>query len=269
MTLVDDAGERMQTDAIVLANSFGFNKLVEDLGCGGVPYLLPVYGVGMTLPAKDDRRVVVRTPVYGSSCGDYAVHLPGYTYVGATALTHTDRVETTAQLQRALAFFDPGANLNGVSLRGGIRAMPQDIYPVIGRPGDAIWAAAGFFKSGVTLAPYVADLLAREILGEPQMHENRFGPYRGIGKSPPSIRQLVDTIFREMGSSATTSGSRRSLRRCSWGVKALRWREVWSTVRGSDPSVHDNSSIVLACIYDGSVQEKLNRRARQRQQHPH
>lgn len=262
MTLVDDAEGRTQVDAVILANSFGFNALAEDLGYADVPHLLPVYGVGMTLPQNGDRRVVVRTPVYGSSCGDYAVHLPGYTYVGASALTHTDRVEITAQLQRALDFFDPKANLNGISLRGGVRAMPQDVYPVIGRLGDGIWAAAGFFKSGVTLAPYVADVLAREILGEAQVHENKFGPYRDIGEAPPPLGALVDTIFQEVAASASSSGSRRSLRRYGWSVKLLLWREVWSTVRRFKPSVYYNSDIVQACILDRSLHKKLNRRSR-------
>ncbi|HEX2256104.1 MAG TPA: FAD-dependent oxidoreductase, partial [Afifellaceae bacterium] len=257
--LRDEAGRETEFDDVVLANSFGFNDLAEQLGFAGrVPYLVRVYGVGLRAPVKAERPAVVRTPVYGASCGDYAVHFPGFTYVGASALTNTHRVEITSQVQRSLDFHDPQANLNGLTLTGGIRAMSQDTYPLIGRLTDGIWAAAGFFKSGVTLAPYVADLLGRELLGEAQVHDNRFGPYRRLGEASPSVSELTETIWGEIESSATSSGSRAQLRRHDWLVKLLVRMQVIRTTAKFRRGLYYNSDLVQLAIYDRSMLDRLN-----------
>lgn len=259
--LVDDRGETTEADAIVLANSFGFNELVEGMGlAGAVPHLLRVYGVGLRSEAREGgSAAVVRTPVYGSSCGDYAVQQPGFTYVGASALTNTDRVEMTTQVQRSLDFYDPNANLNGLALTGGIRAMAQDTYPLIGRLKGDVFAAAGFFKSGVTLAPYAADLLSREITGQPHNYSNRFNPYRHVDEEPPSLTELTQTIWDEIESSATSGGSRKQLNRYGWLARpVVRWR-VGRTVGRFKKGIYYNSDIVQACIYDSGLLDRLNR----------
>ncbi len=259
-TLVDETGAETSVDQVVLANSYGFNDLVEGLGLAGrVPHLLRVFGVGLRAEAREGEPAAVRTPVYGSSCGDYGVQLPGFTYVGASALTNTGRVEMTTQVQRSLDFFDPHANLNGLQLTGGIRAMGQDTHPVIGKLADGVWAAAGFFKSGVTLAPYVSDFLARELTGQPHSYDNRFGPYRHADDEPPSLSELTDTIWDEIQSSATSAGSRAQLQRYGWLAKPIvRWR-VGKTVRRFRKGVYYNSDIVQAVTYDSSLLDKLNR----------
>jgi glycine/D-amino acid oxidase-like deaminating enzyme len=258
--LRDAEGRETGFDAVVLANSFGFNDLAEQLGVADkVPYLVRVYGVGLRAPERTAHPAVVRTPVYGSSCGDYAVHFPGFTYVGASALTNTHRVEITTQVQRSLDFHDPKANLNGLTLTGGIRAMSQDTYPLIGKLADGVWAAAGFFKSGVTLAPYVADLLGRELLGEARAHDNRFGPYRKIEETPPSVSELTQTVWSEIESSATSSGSRAQLRRHDWLVKLLVRLQVARTARKFRRGLYYNSDLVQLAIYDPSMIERLNR----------
>ncbi|ESR22511.1 Glycine oxidase ThiO [Lutibaculum baratangense AMV1] len=252
-----DGGED-RFDAVVLANSFGFNDLVEGLGLHGqVPYLVRVFGVGLRMPARPDR-VCIRTPVYGSSCGDYGVQFSGHTYVGASALTNTDRVEMTTQVQRALDFYDPHANLNGVELTGGIRAMAQDLYPLIGWLDEGIYAAAGFFKSGVTLAPYVADLLTRELTGQAQPHDNRFSPFRHVDEEPPSVGDLTGMVWDEIQSSATSGGSRKQLNRYGWLAEPIvRWK-VGRTVSQFKKGIYYNSDLAQLCIYDSSMIDRLN-----------
>lgn len=264
LILRDEAGKETGADAVVLANSFGFNGLAEGLGLeGAVPYVVRVYGVGLRAPAQADGPsgdpAVVRTPVYGSSCGDYAVHFPDFTYIGASAITNTNRVEISTQVQRSLDFHDPQANLNGLTLTGGVRAMTQDTYPLIGKLQDGIWAAAGFFKSGVTLAPYVADLLARELAGETQAHTNLFSPYRRVDEAPPSVSELTDTIWDEVQSSASSSGSRDQLERYGWLAKpVVRWR-VGRTASKFKDGIYYNSDLIQLCNYDRTMVDRLNR----------
>lgn len=255
----DRNGVREDFDAVVLANSFGFNDLVEKLGIGDVPLMIPVYGIGSIMPATSDEPFTVRTPTFGASCGDYAVHYPGHLYVGASAIANTHRVEITTHLQRSLDFYDPDLNLNELHLVGGIRAMSQDTYPVIGSLGPGIWAAAGFYKSGITLAPYVSDLLAREILGKRRIYNNYFQPSRRTGEEPPSLHDLVETIWGEIAASGTSSGSRASLNNYRWLVRFLVRMKTRKAIRSLDEEVYYNSDIIQACIYDSSLSERLNR----------
>jgi glycine oxidase len=257
--ITDERGDAHETDAVILANSCGFNDLVGSIGLAGVPHMLPIFGVGMRLSRPCAKPICVRTPVYGASCGDYAVHFPGHVYVGASALANTHRVEITSHLQRSLEFFNPVQNLNGVSLVGGIRAMSQDTYPVIGKLCDGVWAASGFFKSGVTLAPYVAELLMREVMGEAVSSTNKFKPVRVIEQRPPAFADLVRTILHEIEESATSAGSRASIRKYRWLVRLLLIREVKRVVRGLRPAVYYNSDIVQKCLYDEAVLDDLNR----------
>jgi glycine oxidase len=262
LTLRDESGGTTEADAVVLANSFGFNRIADGLGLtGAVPYLVRVFGVGLRTAGNArgaGGAAVVRTPVYGASCGDYAVHFPDFTYVGASALTNTDRVEMTTQVQRSLDFYDPHTNLNGLTLTGGVRAMAQDTYPLIGKLQDGIWAAAGFFKSGVTLAPYVAELLARELVGEPQPHTNLFSPYRRVDEALPSNSELTETIWDEIESSASSSGARAQLQRYGWLVEpVVRWRVAW-IARRFRKGIYYNSDLVQLCAYDRSMIDRLN-----------
>lgn len=256
--LVDAEGNEDRFDAIVLANSFGFSRLADQLGVGGVPLMIPVYGVGMTLPFREGHPYAVRTPTYGSSCGDYAVHYPNHLYVGASAIAHSHRVEITPHLQRALDFFDPDANLNDVSLTGGIRAMSQDTYPVLGQLVPGVHAAAGFYKSGVTLAPYAAELLARAILGEEPLGENLFHPFRNTGEKPPSAGELTDTMVGEVEASGTSSGNRAAIRRFRWLIRPFIRFKAGRTAGRLDDGVYYNSDIIQACIHDPSMIARLN-----------
>ena len=260
LTVREENGGEAGFDEVILANSFGFNEIVEDLGLADkVPYLVRVFGVGVRGAQQAERPAVVRTPVYGASCGDYAVHFPDFTYVGASALTNTHRVEMTSQVQRSIDFYHPQANLNGLALTGGIRAMAQDTYPLIGKLQDGIWAAAGFFKSGVTLAPYVAEMLAQHLSSEAQHPASLFSPYRKIDEAPPSVTELTETIWDEIESSASSSGSRAQLERYGWLAKpVVRWR-VGRTVRKFKPGIYYNSDIIQLCTFDRSMVDRLNR----------
>ncbi|ABS65104.1 FAD dependent oxidoreductase [Parvibaculum lavamentivorans DS-1] len=255
----DREGGEESYDAVVLANSFGFNDLTEGLGVTDVPLMIPVYGIGSTMPVTSDEPFTVRTPTFGASCGDYAVHYPGHLYVGASAIANTHRVEVTTHLQRSLDFYDPDLNLNELQLTGGIRAMSQDTYPVLGSLVPGVWAAAGFYKSGITLAPYVSDLLARELLGEERIYGNRFQPSRRTEEEPPSLDDLVETIWGEIAASGTSSGSRASLNNYRWLIKLLVRLRTRKAIRSLDDDVYYNSDIIQACIYDSSLSEKLNR----------
>ena len=133
------------------------------------------------------RPAVVRTPVYGSSCGDYAVHFPGFTYVGASALTNTHRVEITTQVQRSLDFHDPEANLNGLTLTGGIRAMAQDTYPLIGRLADGVSRAQAEAEIPVLYARWEQQF--------PKMHK----PPEKSFVLPPDFREPIRSVLFFVG----------------------------------------------------------------------
>jgi len=266
-TVVDDAGDRLKAEAVVLANGCGFNELAAPLGIEGLPYLLPVYGVGMTLPIRSETPVVVRTPVYGGSCGDYAIYFPNHVYVGASALANSDKVEITTHLQRNLEFFDQDAPITGLSLKGGTRAMSQDTYPLIGQFAEGVWAATGLFRSGITFAPYVADLIAKEVTGAVHDYDNLFLPRRHFDQDAPPMSDLVATIVREISDSATSSGSRRAYERYRWLVKMLVYRNVWSISRKFPKGFYLNSDIVQACHANADTISILNRRFRESERH--
>ena len=247
--VVDDNNEREGVDAIVLANSHGFSELVAPLAISGLPHVIPVFGAALRLPFETARPATVRTPIFGSSCGDYAVYFRDHVYVGATSLAAANRVEITAHLQRNLDFFDPGRSLTGCSLVGGARAMSQDTYPLIGRLGGNLFAAVGFMRSGITLAPYVADLVAREALGLSHAYENRFKPVRSIKDPSPSRGALVSSILEELRGSLSSMGQRRSADRYGWLMRLLISLQVSRIVRALD-DVPYNSDIVQLCYSD-------------------
>lgn len=203
---------RIVADRIVLAAGVGIPKLLAGSGLEvNVPTILAGRGTGLVLRATHSVRCTIRTPNRDFSCGTHMVPLyAGLTYLGATnrfqsesaSVTDATLDEVMTLIHDATTGFDSRLeDAQLVEVRVGHRPYTLDRLPVVGPAPDArILLATATYRSGVLLAPRVAQLVADEI-AEPGCHSEH--PYRPDRPPTPvdldsllgaGARELVDVI---------------------------------------------------------------------------
>ncbi len=167
--LVD--GVAQPADGVVLATGAWTNEILT--------------GAGITLPVAPQRGQITHLRLEGADTSSWPTLHPlshhyvvafddGRVAVGATRETGSGfdpRVTAAGQLQvlqDALGIVPGLAEATLLETRVGLRPLPEGQLPLVGRlPGhDAVWVATGYGAAGLTMAPLLGELLARDIHGD-------------------------------------------------------------------------------------------------------
>ena len=199
-----ESGKTLAAKNLVLANGTFAQKLIDGVPelRRAVPRLLWGGGSALDLSLPDwvkrwgglDRTVmdidhVVRTVDRGGACGLHLVpYGDGEYYCGASSGVWYDsepkaRVHALHVLLRGVAEeIHKGFFFSGVSIRGpGFRPVTIDSFPLLGESNLAgIWFANGTKRDGFTCSPFIANELAKAMLGRPHKLPARFTPARKL-----------------------------------------------------------------------------------------
>jgi D-amino-acid dehydrogenase len=165
------AGERIGADAVVVAAGAWSAALLEPLGVslGVVPQRGQI--THLDLPGTGTRT----WPVVLPPSGHYLLAFPeSRVVVGATRETGSGfdhRVTASGQrevLEHALTVAPGLAEATLVETRVGFRPATADGLPLLGALAEhpQVSVVSGFGPAGLTIGPYAAQLVARQILGE-------------------------------------------------------------------------------------------------------
>ena len=113
----------------------------------------------------------------------YVVRLDDYLVSGSTyEYQPWERGEASATNRARIEPIFRGLSLQWKSKFRGTRLVTSDRLPVAGRVTDNLWLNVGYGSSGTTTAPYIAEILASQILGEISpasgVSESVFDPHR-------------------------------------------------------------------------------------------
>jgi glycine/D-amino acid oxidase-like deaminating enzyme len=177
-------------ELVVAAGAFSHVLLGEDLWreCG-LPPLYYGRGASCLVTPAEPVPHAIRTPNRALACGIHMVpRAAGKLYLGATNLFGTDASRATqgatvGELHTLLGVISTQLNtsLRNVSveqLNWGLRPVTAYDHPIAGRTAlEGLSILTGAHRTGIHLAPYLAKLVASELLGKPAMNQtNHFSP---------------------------------------------------------------------------------------------
>lgn len=170
---LDGDSEGLACDAVVLAAGTRTQSLARQLGCD-VP-LVASPGVLVDVPAvKAPRGVVLSPDLHFRAVGEGTVRAGldfGGSHLGGSGLCGPDLggsdlgdEEVAAEIGRRLWGRLEGVDAEALRFVRGERPMPRDGLPVVGRLPAAGDLFVAVMHSGITLAPWVAELLSAEVV---------------------------------------------------------------------------------------------------------
>lgn len=151
------SGDILEADCIVVANGVGLSDLID--------IELRSYAGELLLLDTLDREAMV------SAGGHIAPRPGGGVSVGATIYEVGQDVDLEEKAERLLErlgkHVDGLASLKSWTRWHGIRATPQDRFPVVGRSAQGCWVLGGLGSRGLYWAPFLAETLVEAMNGEP------------------------------------------------------------------------------------------------------
>ncbi|WP_420967298.1 NAD(P)/FAD-dependent oxidoreductase [Bradyrhizobium sp. B120] len=178
-------------DAVVLASGIGINALLKDLACAPLVHESPEVLTQMPYFGPPIEHVVFANHIRFRANGPSLIvgnadDPTGVRDSGVELKVARERASLVRGELKEPSFGD------SIAVRRGIRPVPKDGYPIVGRlPGqEHIFIAVT--HAGVTLAPYVALLLTTEIAGEGSC--GALGAFRPERFSLPIVQNKMPRI---------------------------------------------------------------------------
>jgi len=172
---IGTADGELEADTVIAVNGAWMRDLLDPLLAESGRYfdVRPQRAQIVHLSLDDER--AGEWPVANSPFNQYMLAVNGRLIVGATQENHTgfDCRQTAGGmheiLHKALELAPTLSDATILETRVGFRPMTPESVPVIGPfPGiSGLFAANGLGSSGLTMAPFMADQLAKLALGEP------------------------------------------------------------------------------------------------------
>ncbi|GAB2707797.1 NAD(P)/FAD-dependent oxidoreductase [Nocardia thraciensis] len=206
-TVVCD-GTRVVADRVVLAAGTGIPELLARSSLRvPAPTILTGRGTGLVVRTAHPPAQTIRTPNRDFSCGTHMLPLThGLTYVGGT-----NRFQpTTAQItdatldELASLIYDSTTEFDSrledaqlVEVRLGYRPYTLDRLPVVGPAADPrILFATATYRSGILLAPRIAQLIADDTVDPGCHHDHPYRPNRPT--APVDTTSLIHTAAPDL-----------------------------------------------------------------------
>ncbi|MDR7277386.1 NAD(P)/FAD-dependent oxidoreductase [Catenuloplanes atrovinosus] len=166
-------GGRVRAESVVICAGTGTAELVASAG-GALPLVPPVvdspafgYLTDVAAPGHGIT-TIVKTDRLGLRPGEDGTLLVQALDLDGTADPRTPPPATVAaEIERRVAAVLPHTRPRVIAVRAGHRVIPADGRTAAGRiaPGSPVWAIAT--HSGITLAPWLAEVIAGELCGGP------------------------------------------------------------------------------------------------------
>lgn len=186
-------GQTQSFDQVILAAGAQAEKLLghELYASLDLPPMYGGKGVALLLENTVNIDTVIRTPNRHGACGSHAVPRKNGLYVGATNRPTLDPVNNGGATAGEINFLFDGiinqisnqfANASLLGTLAAYRPFTADGKPFIGQTNQqGLYLATGTGRTGVLMAPIIAQIIVDEVTGQGARYENPFAPINRAG----------------------------------------------------------------------------------------